>query len=844
MKHKWKNRIAAVLLCFGVLLSHGSAWAEPVITGMEAQQEMEERILEETDIAEQEEPASAPSEREEDQKEEGDGSEPAQQEEKTGEEFQDPEEQGAGNEDETYSKDMEEQKPLQQDEIQEDSRESEKENEVSESEDSSNAEETFYLQENQGETASGIQLFSFDNSSKLPVSSVRYDKFKWGDAQGDASCPNLGIGIKYIKGDDQNVDGDGKWRYVYCLEFLKSAPIGGLEMQFQGWANRKVAYAMYYGAVYYYQTCRYAPYSTGDWQMDYFVTQMAIHILNGEFTMEAFQKALNRSGSEASASEKALALDRVTKIVNGANNPANYEGFTSDGWIDMNYCSFSLGGYRDTWTLSGDRYYSGGKFQAEFTSYYGYDFREQITGYEISVPSGVSVRKSDTKTYSDFDLFIKRSQFLQWQLTGKTIPVKVTVSVPRYWGAGIYSGPSTFQKVCLLTWGSEGGTARFTDSATLHIPQETYDLTIQKKDASTGEALSGAEFSLWAWDGTRYAKKVGNFQDQGDGSYRIAGIKYTQATDGWFLIKEDQAPEGYGTAYQLYNSVDRQNYETYGGRELQLTTEGFQFDDVPNGEIFQDPPLTPKADLILHKKDADTGKILSGAEFTVYEWSEAANRYKEEPYCVLEEKADAYQTKEALVRTTDNQGWFRIVETRLPEGYRCAWSKEIQLTEPGTVTLEYDAVNYPVRQLTIHKQIKAEDINWAHGNPAFFFTVTGTDLNGESHEYHRFVEFKEAEMTVENGYVTSSVTITNMPAGIYEVKEDVGVLRYILTDVRADTENVKVRTETVGEVNGVLKITADTSADLTEMDGEVTYMNEKVMHDQLSDNAVVVNKIL
>ena len=86
----------------------------------------------------------------------------------------------------------------------------------------------------------------------------------------------------------------------------------------------------------------------------------------------------------------------------------------------------------------------------------------------------------------------------------------------------------------MLTWGSEGGTARFTDSATLHIPQKTYDLTIQKTDEESGEKLSGAKFSLWAWNGNRYANKVGDFRDQGDGSYKITGVSYTKATDGWF----------------------------------------------------------------------------------------------------------------------------------------------------------------------------------------------------------------------------------------------------------------------------------------------------------------------
>ena len=100
--------------------------------------------------------------------------------------------------------------------------------------------------------------------------------------------------MKYIVGDDQNVDGGGKWRYVYCVEYQKDCPIGGLKMQFKGWSNRKVAYALYYGALYYGYPCRYEPYSTGDWQMDYFVTQVAVHILNGEFTLAAARNGMNK----------------------------------------------------------------------------------------------------------------------------------------------------------------------------------------------------------------------------------------------------------------------------------------------------------------------------------------------------------------------------------------------------------------------------------------------------------------------------------------------------------------------------------------------------------------------
>ena len=77
-----------------------------------------------------------------------------------------------------------------------------------------------------------------------------------------------------------------------------------------------------------------SPYSTGDWQMDYFVTQVAVHILNGEFTLAAARNGMNKSN--ATTAEKNLAYDRISK--DRGQQPmttSNYGGFTADGWLDM-----------------------------------------------------------------------------------------------------------------------------------------------------------------------------------------------------------------------------------------------------------------------------------------------------------------------------------------------------------------------------------------------------------------------------------------------------------------------------------------------------------------------------
>lgn len=107
----------------------------------------------------------------------------------------------------------------------------------------------------------------------------------------------MGMGIKYIEGDDKNVDGGGKWRYVYCVEFKKDCPIGGLGMEFIGWNNRENSLCDVL-------RCALLRVSVSVWSvfyrglaMDYFVTQVAIHILNGEYTLAAARNGMNQSNA-------------------------------------------------------------------------------------------------------------------------------------------------------------------------------------------------------------------------------------------------------------------------------------------------------------------------------------------------------------------------------------------------------------------------------------------------------------------------------------------------------------------------------------------------------------------
>lgn len=699
----------------------------------------------------------------------------------------------------------------------------------------------FYIEEKSGNKAER----SFDNGSRLPVANVRYDVFAYKvGGPNSTESPNLAMGIKYIAGDNENPDGGGKMRYVYCMQFEKSSPENGIIMEERGWADKKVAYALYYGAVYYGFPCRRSEYSTGDWKMDYFVTQVAVHVLNGEFTLDAVVNGMNKSA--ATEAEKALAYDRIVKLVNAASDPANYGGFSEEGWMDMNTASFTLNGYQDSWYYNEGSYLSAGAFHPEFQSYNGYDFREQLTGYEVMVPEGVSVQKQETPLYADFHLAVEETRYRQWQLTGKTIPVTVKASIPRYWGGCVYQSISdpNYQNVCLLRWTPIGGTSVFERKVELHIPKVTQNLTVYKRDVETGRALAGADFSLWAYDGKAYSKKVGTFTDQKDGSYICKGVDYTTATDGWFLIKEESAPKTYDKNYQKENSSDEEDFNLYGGREIRMNENGFWSDKVSEPFVFRDKKLIPKADLSVMKYNIDNGENIEGAEFSIFEWNGGTGQYHENPVQVLKynQTEQRYETETSLVKNGSNGGKFLVKETKVPKGYHCPWSQEIVLTEPGTVKLELQAPNYPGRTLTIHKKILKEEVVWDHGNPTFFFKITGSDLEGKKHTYHCFLEFTPGSAEGQEGnYLTGQTVVSDIPAGTYQIREIEDVLRYVLTDAASDQENVTVEKTEAGTVNGVKRIQAKVTADLRLRNGSVTFENRKVRYDEYSDNAVVTN---
>lgn len=356
-------------------------------------------------------------------------------------------------------------------------------------------------------------------------------------------------------------------------------------------------------------------------------------------------------------------------------------------------------------------------------------------------------------------------------------------------------------------------------------------LTLEKRSSRDRSMLADAEFRVYEWNGQDYEEKA-VLTNHGDGTYSVSGLTCTVKNGGWFKIKETKVPEGFTGVWESEFQVDRN-----GG----------------NGQKFryyvENDPEASRAALTVKKKDQSTGEPVSGAEFSVYEWNKNTEEYNADPVCILTELEDGiYSDTEHLIWSDLNDGWFKVVETKVPEGYTGVWEQELQIAREngGIQEFSYEVENTRLVQLTLNKTIYAEEFYVPHGDASFIFLVSGTDLAGNAHTYARAVTFTEEyvkEHTLNDGTVTLSVCIEDIPAGKYRIEEK-KTSRYELTEALPLTDNIAVRVREYEDLStgDIVSEIEYADADLTVRDGEVTFVNRKTVWDKYSHADIVINR--
>ena len=182
-------------------------------------------------------------------------------------------------------------------------------------------------------------------------------------------------------------------------------------------------------------------------------------------------------------------------------------------------------------------------------------------------------------------------------------------------------------------------------------------------------------------------------------------------------------------------------------------------------------PVDSHGEVMITKRDAETQAMLSGATFTLYEWSEAKNGYVvSNNYSIREGGSTGkYYTYEGsdlgrILVTKDNLGKIRVVETKAPPGYSNIdpstsqpYTWEYTFKKDGeTETFTIDAKNTPetgVLEITkkTNTTVDVKEVYW--------FYITGPS----------YTAWKS--ITLQPGQSSASVTIPNLTVGEYTVLE-------------------------------------------------------------------------
>ncbi|MDR3892239.1 MAG: SpaA isopeptide-forming pilin-related protein [Blautia sp.] len=608
------------------------------------------------------------------------------------------------------------------------------------------------------------------------------------------------VSIKYVDSSDTgNPDMRGKWRLLYCVQYQHNAPEGQITWDGAGRVSPSIAYLMYWGCRYWGKESLWPNYRTGyGWKYDALATQYAIHIVNGEFSLNTLYNHLK-------GSKKEQFYNIINKMVNDANHPPYYTPF-ADGWRSFDY---TLSETSVTWTAQA---YNGKegfitKWINQNLSDGITDCSEYITSKKGTADNGATVIWKDSGDASAFRIWIPKSQYLLLQEKGAKVTASISGEHSLYLAGWVYkSNNSKYQMVTMLEGG--GGSAAHKKTVTAQIPKKAVScyIDLQKADKETGETKpqGNAEFSGAVYE---VKNKAGTVVDKMTTNTSGKATSVPLAT-GTYTVKEITAPKGY--------ELDKKTYTvTFTNTDLTQS--------VYRKSVRSEEPVK-KGSVTLKKISSGSGKTLKGAVFYLYTGKN--------------QKVGEYTTDEEGCIIVKDLPWnsYFFIEQTAPDGYELSDKKIVFAINKESTgkTVELTAENTPrTVKIVLEKEINADEINFANGNPIFLFEVEGVDLEGNSHILHGITEFTKEYVEQEknnDNKVRRTITFLELPAGTYTARE-MKVMRYSLKDIT--------------EISGGVRALDTVEFDLIQNDaGHAVFINRKDEWQDWSDTSVCENIIL
>lgn len=271
------------------------------------------------------------------------------------------------------------------------------------------------------------------------------------------------------------------------------------------------------------------------------------------------------------------------------------------------------------------------------------------------------------------------------------------------------------------------------ETRTIEVPnQKAGSVAVRKIDSATKAPLSGAEFALTDADGSMIGKRT-----TGQDGY----ARWSNVEPGWYVLTELTAPDG----YQI--SKDPMNIEVKEFESTELEWENDQ-----------------NASITIVKRDKESNEKLSGATFEIHSATGTL--------------IDTLTTDTTGTVTSDRlePGWYRIQETRAPDGYLLnekAVDVEVKANIPATV----DMYNTPKTNIVIHK----------------VDALTKLPLANATIELYTMANELVGSFTTDS---SGTITTSGLEPGLYKLQETKNPDGYVVSDT-PQTVEVKADGETI-----------------------------------------------
>ncbi|MBQ7066878.1 MAG: DUF11 domain-containing protein [Lachnospiraceae bacterium] len=416
------------------------------------------------------------------------------------------------------------------------------------------------------------------------------------------------------------------------------------------------------------------------------------------------------------------------------------------------------------------------------TNYKTYTFTDQIPGYftvksvAITNEEGADAsgyftvdNTSNKLTISATSAALKKEDFyghnyafkVTCQLSDGQLVPAITAST----GNGI---PNTGY----LTISNKKGTIldnKATETVYIKVTGEA-NITVVKQGEFKNEPLHSATFKIQQWNGTAYEDMNYTITTDNTGKATTKALAITATNQGKFRVVEVTPPKGYGLL-----EVNAWDVSLADGNSKTL------------GPLVNRNGGIPEAYLQIKKVDKDTGNMVSGAEFTIYEWDSTKGAYKTEPYDVMKEYPEIdpglYSNKNQLTYVQGyNDGKFKVVETKAPDGYYynadSPWEQEFNVMDlPEDAVLEYTCENEMIKGIINIEKTDAESGELL-ADAAFEIVAAEEIKAADGTLLVKQGDVVDTLITDENGKASSG----ELFLGKYEVREVTAPAEYFLTE--------------------------------------------------------------